>query len=203
MPLRGLGYLGDGRDIYIENHENRFADIERREGCGWGAGARTARQWGSRESGKQAKKPMFSIISRKVRNVRKGDGEMREEHERKALTRRRGGLEGGVLHKRTKRKQKGWLEIGRNVGIENHENRFADIERREESGWDAGHKREILLCRGWGMRATLLKRGPHGEENLRKSDNSPYEITGKHWENGADNRPTGKVIETRRPSSLR
>lgn len=33
--------------------------------------------------------------------------------------------------------------------------------------------------------------------------NSPYEIPGKHWETGADNRPTGKVIETRRQSSLR
>ena len=26
MPLRGLGWLGDGRDVYIEKHENRFAD---------------------------------------------------------------------------------------------------------------------------------------------------------------------------------
>ena len=26
MPLRGLGWLGDGRDVCIENHENRFAD---------------------------------------------------------------------------------------------------------------------------------------------------------------------------------
>ena len=26
MPLRGLGWLGDGRDVYIENQENRFAD---------------------------------------------------------------------------------------------------------------------------------------------------------------------------------
>ena len=26
MPLRGLGWPGDGRDVYIENQENRFAD---------------------------------------------------------------------------------------------------------------------------------------------------------------------------------
>ena len=26
MPLRGRGWLGDGRDVYIENKENRFAD---------------------------------------------------------------------------------------------------------------------------------------------------------------------------------
>jgi hypothetical protein len=26
MLLRG--WLGDGRDVYIENHENRFADME-------------------------------------------------------------------------------------------------------------------------------------------------------------------------------
>jgi hypothetical protein len=26
MPLHGLGWLGDGRDVYIENQENRFAD---------------------------------------------------------------------------------------------------------------------------------------------------------------------------------
>jgi hypothetical protein len=26
MPLRGLGWLGDGRDVYIENQENRSAD---------------------------------------------------------------------------------------------------------------------------------------------------------------------------------
>jgi hypothetical protein len=26
MPLRGVEWLGDGRDVYIENQENRFAD---------------------------------------------------------------------------------------------------------------------------------------------------------------------------------
>ena len=26
MPLRGLGWPGGGRDVYIENKENRFAD---------------------------------------------------------------------------------------------------------------------------------------------------------------------------------
>ena len=35
-------------------------------------------------------------------------------------------------------------------GIENHENRFADIEKREESGWNAGagvplgHVRKVM-----------------------------------------------------------
>ena len=37
-----------------------------------------------------------------------------------------------VLHERTKREQKGRLESGRDANIENHENRFADIEKREE-----------------------------------------------------------------------
>ena len=27
------------RDAKIENNENRFADMEKREGCGWDAGA--------------------------------------------------------------------------------------------------------------------------------------------------------------------
>ena len=35
-----------GRDANIENQGNRFADIERREGCGWDAGARAARPRG-------------------------------------------------------------------------------------------------------------------------------------------------------------
>jgi hypothetical protein len=39
-----------------------------------------------------------------------------------------------LLHKRTKRKQQRRLECGRKVGIENHENRFADIERWEGCG---------------------------------------------------------------------
>ena len=32
-----------GRDVYIENHENRFADMEKREGCGWGRQLGTTR----------------------------------------------------------------------------------------------------------------------------------------------------------------
>ena len=43
-----------------------------------------------------------------------------------------------VLHKRTKREQKGRPESGRKVGNETHENRFADMEKREESGWTVG-----------------------------------------------------------------
>ena len=43
-----------------------------------------------------------------------------------------------MLHEKTQRQQKGRLGCGRDVGIEKHENRFADIERREGCGWDAG-----------------------------------------------------------------
>ena len=34
---KGTGGMREerGRDANIENHENRFADMERREGCGW------------------------------------------------------------------------------------------------------------------------------------------------------------------------
>ena len=50
------------------------------------------------------------------RDVARGDAEARKAW-------------GKVLHERTKRKQKGRLESGRDANIENHENRFADIER--------------------------------------------------------------------------
>ncbi len=33
--------------------------------------------------------------------------------------------------------------------------------------------------------------------------NSPYELPRRHWEMGADNKPTGAVVESRRPSSNR
>ncbi len=33
--------------------------------------------------------------------------------------------------------------------------------------------------------------------------NSPYEYPRKHWETDADNQPTGRIVESRRPSSLR
>lgn len=33
--------------------------------------------------------------------------------------------------------------------------------------------------------------------------NSPYELPRRHWEMGADNKPTGKIVESRRPSSNR
>ena len=46
----------------IGNHANRFAGSERREVSGWDAGNRPSRPRGG--WGKQAKKPMFSIISR-------------------------------------------------------------------------------------------------------------------------------------------
>jgi hypothetical protein len=38
-----------------------------------------------------------------------------------------------ILHKRTKRKQKGRLECGRKVNIEAYENRFPDMERGREA----------------------------------------------------------------------
>ena len=47
------------------------------------------------------------------------------------------------MHKRTKRKQKGRLGRGRNANIENHENRFADMETRESSGWNAGARASL------------------------------------------------------------
>ena len=109
------------------------------------------------ESGKQVEMPMLSVISRlscppwEVRNPaalwRMEGGRMahaksaksakfaggeREERTR-AVARR--AWRGRILHERTKRKQKGRLECRRDVGIEKHENRFADIERREGCGW--------------------------------------------------------------------
>ncbi len=54
------------------------------------------------------------------------------------------------MHKRTKRKQKGRLESGRDVGIENHENRFADMERREGGGRREEESTRMcrMSCRG-------------------------------------------------------
>ena len=54
--------LNSGRDANIENHENRFADMERGRDAAVqpGAGDPPA---GRLKSGKQAKMPMFSIIS--------------------------------------------------------------------------------------------------------------------------------------------
>ena len=59
----------------------------------------------------------------------------------------RGGAEarrawrGRILHKRTKRKQKGQLESGRNANIEKHENRFADMERGRGATGQSGRGR--------------------------------------------------------------
>ena len=36
------GLLGSERKVNSENHENHFADIETREGCGWAVGARAS-----------------------------------------------------------------------------------------------------------------------------------------------------------------
>ena len=66
----------------------------------------------------------------------------------------------------------GWLEAyERNVYIENPENRFADMERREESGWNTGARRgmtrsgpEVYLRKtGWNYLADKL---PLSEDKL-------------------------------------
>jgi hypothetical protein len=49
---------------------------------------------------------------------------------------------------RSKREQNGRVECGRDGGIENHENRFADMEKREGCGWG----------RQLGQRGTTLAR---------------------------------------------
>ena len=75
--------------------------------------------------------------SRQVRQGRQGIGRRKGgKNSRGAAEARRAWRT--LLHKRTKRKQKGRLECGRKVNIENHENRFADMERREGCGWDFG-----------------------------------------------------------------
>ena len=48
-----------GEAINIENHENRFADMERREGHGWTAGARASRPRGSRKAENKRKRQCF------------------------------------------------------------------------------------------------------------------------------------------------
>lgn len=43
-----------GRNVYIENYENRFADMEKREGGGWEEGARADRpQWQMKNDGQR------------------------------------------------------------------------------------------------------------------------------------------------------
>ena len=65
---------------------------------------------------KSAKSTKGAAGEREGRNSR-GDAEARRA------------WRGRILHKRTKRKQKGRLESGRNVNIEKHENRSADTEK--------------------------------------------------------------------------
>ena len=62
MPLRGLEWGVERDGIYIEKHENRFADSERREGSGCAGGARASRPHGARKR-KQGKIPLFPLIS--------------------------------------------------------------------------------------------------------------------------------------------
>ncbi len=75
------------------------------------------------------------------------------------------------MHERTKREQKGRLECGRDVCIENHENRFADIEKREEHEWDAGRERKRVPSGGGSamMRASGRPRLPDHPEELMTS----------------------------------
>ena len=72
----------------------------------------------------------------KAAKAAKDEGEKREGSTR-AEARRRGGLGGRVCTKGQKA-TKGRQESGREVGIENHENRFADIEKREGRRGAAG-----------------------------------------------------------------
>ncbi len=62
------------------------------------------------------------------------------------------------MHERTKRKQKGkgWLESGKNVGIDNHENRFAD-----RNAWRADGLRHLgqHAPRGVQSGSSLAERG--------------------------------------------
>ena len=60
------------------------------------------------------------------------------EREERTRAEARRAWRGRILHERTKREQKGRLECGRDVGIEKHENRFAEIEKREGGGWEGG-----------------------------------------------------------------
>ena len=141
------------------------------------------------ESGKQAKTPMFSVISHPpvrleaappevpqwlFRRSRAASGgapscraggewaakrpprilslvtihlSLRHSGWRAGGKNSRGGAEarrawrGRILHKRTKRKQKGQLESGRNANIEKHENRFADMERGRGATGQSGRGR--------------------------------------------------------------
>ncbi len=56
--------------VNIEKHENRFADIERREGCGWDVGARAGRPRGGwKAENKPEKGPDPASSGRKWRLV--------------------------------------------------------------------------------------------------------------------------------------
>ena len=80
----------------------------------------------------------------------------REESGRKELTRRRGAAEGleDAFAQKDKKETKGRLECGRMVNIENHENHFADMEKREGCGCSVGAR----AARPWGGWKTENKR---------------------------------------------
>ena len=72
------GDAGGKRDI--ENLESRFADIERREGCGWNVGARAARP--------QGRQPGIRVFNaEKTEGRRRGEG--RKEGRRKGKNARK------------------------------------------------------------------------------------------------------------------
>ncbi len=86
MPLHGLGWLGDGRDVYIENQENRSADRnalgERMEG---------ETTWTTRDNSFKVRRPNRAATGSAGVPPAENAGGKREG----CLTRRRGDAEGG------------------------------------------------------------------------------------------------------------
>ena len=108
-----------------------------------------------------------------------------------AEMRRRGGLGGKVLHERTKRKQKGRRESGRDVGIENHENRSADMARRGREVDGVRQLGKTVFCR-WAAR--LCKTRGLGAGRERPPGGGFSAATrrgGRRWRRGGRSRGGG------------
>ncbi len=97
-------------------------------------------------------------VSRQVRQVRQGGGWSAGGKSSRGDAVARRAWRGRILHKRTKRKQKGRLECGRKVSIENHENRFADMEK--------GSKAAVQSGRGRPAREAAGRRKTSGKGNV-------------------------------------